>query len=342
MPGDVSPEMQAVIGNPFRANFWYVDPKTPEEWKKFVAYWAGVAIPPLAGIRDKLGVTMQETTIDGVHAYILQPKTLPAVNANRLLVHVHGGGYTNSPGEAATGEAALMAGYGGYKVISVDYRMPPDHPYPAALDDAMTVYRAALKMQKPANIAVFGLSTGGGLTLAMMLRAKAEGLPMPAAIGPGTPWSDLTETGDSYRTNQFVDNVLVAYHGWLEHAAALYAAGHDLKDPMLSPTVATCTASRRPILSTGTRTCSCPTQSGWIRSCVSRASRPSCWFTRASPTASSTPHRFRRKPRITTRRWRSSSTRISGGNLRGFRCYDDCVRRSSKSEGGSNPVLLKP
>jgi monoterpene epsilon-lactone hydrolase len=253
VPDDVSPEMQAVIAYPFRAAFWTVDPKTPEEWKQFVAKWAEVSIAPLAGIRDKLGVTLQETTIDGVHAYILQPKTLPAVNANRLLVHVHGGGYTNSPGEAATGEAALLAGYGGFKVISVDYRMPPDHPYPAALDDAMTVYRAALKMQKPQNIAVFGLSTGGGLTLAMMLRAKAEGLPMPGAIGPGTPWSDLTETGDSYQTNQFVDNVLVAYNGWLKRAAALYANGRDLKDPMLSPIYGDMHGFPPTILTTGTR-----------------------------------------------------------------------------------------
>jgi epsilon-lactone hydrolase len=253
VPDDISPAMQAVVGGPFRANFWWVDPKTPDEWKQYVAHWAEVTIAPLAGIREKLGVTMEETTIDGVHAYILQPKTVPAANANRLLVHVHGGGYTNSPGEAATGEAALLAGYGGFKVISVDYRMPPDHPYPAALDDAMTVYRAALKLQKPQNIAVFGLSTGGGLTLAMMLRIKAEGLPMPGAIAPGTPWADLTETGDSYRTNAFVDNVLVAYQGWLEHAAALYAGGHDLKDPMLSPIYGDMHGFPPTILTTGTR-----------------------------------------------------------------------------------------
>ena len=250
---DVSPDMQAVIARPFRADFWTIDPKTADEWKQFVARSAQLQIAPLAGMRERLGVTMQETTIDGVHVYVLQPKVIPAVNANRLLVHVHGGGYTNGPGEAGTGEAVLMAGYGGFKVISVDYRMPPDFPYPAALDDAMTVYRAALKMQKPQNIAVFGLSTGGGLTLAMTLRAKAEGLPMPGAIGPATPWSDLTETGDSYRTNQFVDNTLVAYNGWLEHAAALYAGGRDLKDPMLSPIYGDMHGFPPTILTTGTR-----------------------------------------------------------------------------------------
>jgi monoterpene epsilon-lactone hydrolase len=66
---------------------------------------------------------------------------IPAVNQNRLLVHVHGGGYVYNPGEAGTGEATLMAAYGGFRVISFDYRMPPDHPYPAAMDDAMAVWK---------------------------------------------------------------------------------------------------------------------------------------------------------------------------------------------------------
>jgi acetyl esterase/lipase len=121
---------------------------------------------------------------------LLSPKprapAIPDANRNRLLVHVHGGGYVYNPGEAGTGEAALMAAYGGFKVISFDYRMPPDAPYPAAMDDAMAVWKAALQMQEPRNMAIFGTSTGGGMTLAMILRAKQELLPLPAAIAPGT------------------------------------------------------------------------------------------------------------------------------------------------------------
>jgi acetyl esterase/lipase len=202
---------------------------------------------------EKLGVTYQPTTIAGVKAYIVAPKSLPEINRNRLLVHVHGGGYVFGPREAALPEALLMASFGGFKIISVDYRMPPDFPYPAAMDDAMAVWKEAVKMANPANMAIFGTSTGGGMTLAMVLRAKAEGLPLPAAIAPGTPWSDLTKTGDSYQTNEWVDNILVTWDGWLGRAAKLYAGNADLKDPYLSPIYGDFHGFPPTILTSGTR-----------------------------------------------------------------------------------------
>jgi monoterpene epsilon-lactone hydrolase len=82
---------------------------------------------------------------------------------------------------------------------------------------------------------VFGTSSGGGLTLAVVLRAKAEGLPPAAAIAPGTPWVDLTASGDSIQANAYVDNVLVANTGWAAAAAGLHAAGRYLRDPLISP-----------------------------------------------------------------------------------------------------------
>src|SRR5258707_5964337 len=99
----------------------------------------------------------------------------------------------------------------------------------------MAVWKGALKMAAPANMAIFGTSAGGALTLSMTLRAKQEGLPLPAAIAPGTPMSDLTGAGDSFATNHMVDNVLVGYGGRCDAMAKLYANGHDLKDPLLSP-----------------------------------------------------------------------------------------------------------
>ena len=188
-----------------------------------------------------------------MNAFIVTPDTIPEANRDRLLVHVHGGGYVFFPGESATREAILMAGYGKFKVISIDYRMPPDHPYPAAMDDAMAVWKEVVKTNDPKKMAIFGTSTGGGMTLAMVLRAKKEGLPLPAATAPGTPWSDMTKTGDTFFTNEMIDNILVSNDGWLGDAAKLYADGTDLKDPQLSPVYGDYAGFPPTILTSGTR-----------------------------------------------------------------------------------------
>ena len=146
-----------------------------------------------------------------------------------------------------------MAGFAGYKVISVDYRMPPDFPFPAALDDAVAVYRDLLKTTTPENIGIFGASAGGSLTLTTLLRAKMESLPMPGAIAPGTPTVDLTKTGDSLFTNAFVDNVLGTQDGFIRATALLYANGRDLKDPLLSPIYGDVHGFPPAILTSGTR-----------------------------------------------------------------------------------------
>ena len=224
VPATVSPATQAVIARPL-SPIWNEHPKSAEEWKVLIARLADGVVATLPELRQRLGVKVEPTVIGGVKAYVVTPESIPETNRNRLLVHVHGGGYVFFPGEAGTREAILMAGYSGMKVISVDYRMPPDFPYPAALDDAMAVWKEVVKTTNPKNIAIFGTSTGGGMTLAMVLRAEKEGLPLPAATAPGTPWSDMTKTGDTYFSNEMVDNVLVSNDGWLGDAAKLYANG---------------------------------------------------------------------------------------------------------------------
>jgi epsilon-lactone hydrolase len=252
-PGDeVSPEMEAMIGSPYPPHF-NADPKTPAEWKELIDRRAKLAIANLPAMKQKLGVKVEETKIAGVHCFIVTPNKIPPENRRRILLHVHGGGYVFGPGEAALPEAIMMAGFGGFKVISVDYRMPPDFPYPAAMDDAMAVWKDVVKRHDHRRIAIFGTSTGGAMTLAMVLRAKDEKLPLPGAIAPGTPWSDVDKVGDSYASNEWVDNVLVTWDGWLGRAAKLYANGTSLKNPYISPIYGDFKGFPPTILTTGTR-----------------------------------------------------------------------------------------
>jgi epsilon-lactone hydrolase len=252
VPDTVSPQMQKLIAAPLSPT-WNVIPKTAEEWKAQVAAGAAATMRAIPALLEKLGVKIEPVTIGGVKAYMVTPRSLPPENVNRLLVHVHGGCYVSGPGESGTTEAILMAGFGHFKIISVDYRMPPDHPYPAALDDAMAVWKAAVKMADPKKMAIFGSSAGGALTLSMVLRAKQDHLPLPAAIAPGTPMADLTNSGDTFRTNAMLDNVLVAPDASCDKRAALYTNGHDLKDPMLSPLYGDMHGFPPAILTTGTR-----------------------------------------------------------------------------------------
>ena len=109
----------------------------------------------------------------------MTPDDVPPENRNRLLIHIHGGCYVLFPGEAGATEAITMAGLEHFKVISVDYRMPPEAYFPAAIDDVLTVYKAAQRTTDPRNIGIFGTSAGGALTLEVILRAKEKGVALP-------------------------------------------------------------------------------------------------------------------------------------------------------------------
>ena len=134
---------------------------------------------------------------------------------------------------------------------SVDYRMPPDYPYPAALDDVLAAYSGLLDVRAPEQIVVGGGSAGGNLAAALVLRARDEGLPLPGALILLTPEVDLTESGDSFQTNLGIDNVLTES---LADSIALYAGDHDLRHPYLSPLFGDLTAPFPPtLLQAGTR-----------------------------------------------------------------------------------------
>ncbi len=249
---DISPEMQKFIAKPLNPG-WNFHPKTGEEWRAMANQIADGVVPGLPAMQERMHVKVEPAVIDGVKVFVITPDEIPPENKDKLLVHTHGGCYVYFPGPSGTTEAIMMAGFGHYKVLSVDYRMPPDAFFPAALDDAMTVYKSAIKTVGPKNVGIFGTSAGGALVLEMVVKAKQDGLPMPGAIAPGTPMSDVTKTGDSFYTNEFVDNVLVSPSGFCDDAAGFYAHGHDMKDPLLSPVYADMAGFPPTILTTGTR-----------------------------------------------------------------------------------------
>lgn len=254
VPGDVSPQLQKNISMPLDP-LMYLEPKTIQEWRELVAKGEGVVTKELMSSANKLfSVDVKPEVVAGVKTHIVQPKTIPEKNKDRLLLYVHGGGYILNGGEGSVPEAMAMAHYAQMKVISIDYRMLPDHPFPAGLDDVITVYKEVLKQYKPENLGMFGTSAGSGLTAAAMLKLNELNLPQPAVVGLGTPFIDVTDTGDSYHTNQDIDNFLVTYNGLLKKIAQLYSGANDMKNPLISPIYGDFTKGFPPtILTSGTR-----------------------------------------------------------------------------------------
>jgi acetyl esterase/lipase len=201
-------------------------------------------------IRSDLPVVSAETDIDGVRTYIVRAPEVPDDASTPIYLDIHGGALISGGGEACRSMASGGALASGMIHWAVDYRMPPLHPYPAPLDDCMTVYRRLLTERDPADIVVGGGSAGGNLAAALIARAKDEGLPMPAGLVLMTPEVDLTESGDSFATNLGLDNIL---SGSLMPANLLYANGHDLAHPYLSPLFADVSGFPPTFVQAGTR-----------------------------------------------------------------------------------------
>jgi acetyl esterase/lipase len=201
-------------------------------WRAMIAA-TNAAFEPMADALLRTTPAAVETrAIGGVTVHVGTPDTLSAAGRRRAILALHGGGLILLGGKYAMALAATTAAQSDCLAFSVDYRMPPDHPYPAALDDAVAVYRELLKTYAPGNIAISGASAGGNLAAAATLKLRDLGLPLPAAVVLATPELDLTESGDTFQTNRHLDAVLKR---GLPAANALYAAGHDLADPYLSP-----------------------------------------------------------------------------------------------------------
>jgi epsilon-lactone hydrolase len=227
-------------------------PKTASEWGAVAATLAKQGAARAPQLMRRFDVRVERVEIAGVPIFEVVPNRA-APGDRRRLMHIHGGCYVLNPGEAGLAEAILMAGFGRYSVLSVDYRMPPAAYFPAAHDDVVAVWIHLASQRDPRAMGVFGTSAGGALTLALAQRAKSEGLPLPAALAVGTPMADATKTGDTFYTHEGLDNVLLSRDGFCDAATRLYADGHDLADPRLSPIYGAFEGLPPTILTSGTR-----------------------------------------------------------------------------------------
>lgn len=203
------------------------------------------AIKGHAGSPDATSTTIAV----GVATVHLATPTAP-FDSHHAVIDLHGGALVFGGGEACRVSACRQAGQHSALCYGVDYRMPPEHPYPAALDDCIATYQYVLERHAPDNVAICGRSAGGNLGAAMLLRVRDEGLPMPASLVLLSPQIDLTESGDSFRTNAMLDAVLPRS---LMSNNLLYAGGADLTDPYLSPLFGDVRGFPRTFLQSGTR-----------------------------------------------------------------------------------------
>ncbi len=159
----------------------------------------------------------------------MTPVKVAPEHANHLFVFIHGGAFTFGHGLAGTYEAIGIAAKLGMPVLSIDYRMAPDHPAPAAMDDIVAVWRALLAERPARTMALGGTSAGGNLTLVGTLRLKDLGLELPGALFVGTPAADLAKRGDSRFINEGVDQHLVTWDAEPAKAIALYVKRQKLR-----------------------------------------------------------------------------------------------------------------
>jgi acetyl esterase/lipase len=185
--------------------------------------------------------------LEGFEVYVARPAA-PTLEAAYLFMH--GGAFVCGGGLWAKALAALNSGRLGCTVFSVDYRMPPEYPFPAAPDDCLSAYEALLQEYPPGQIVIGGVSAGGNLAAVTALRIRDAGLPAPAGIVLLTPEVDLTESGDTFRTNELIDVVLKR---GVAECNAVYANGRDLSDPYLSPLLGDLTRFPPTLVQAGTR-----------------------------------------------------------------------------------------
>jgi len=206
--------------------------------------------PAGEALRRSLGVQLRDEEIAGLRVQCVLPLR---PRDDQSVLYFFGGGFVEGSPAEDLAITARLAAILGRRVYVPYYRLAPEHPAPAAVDDGYAVYQALSQRAEARSLAVAGESAGGGLALAMLLRASAAGLAMPKAVALMSPWADLSRTGDTLTTLAAADPAL-DYALNLEPAARAYAGGHDLRSATVSPLYADFPAGFPPtLIGTGTR-----------------------------------------------------------------------------------------
>jgi epsilon-lactone hydrolase len=227
VPGTVSPEAQRAISRqiPSIAGTGGL----PERRKATDAF----RIARSAEARRLFPVDVEEKTIGGVRCDVISPLAVPENKRDRVLINVHGGGFVSDSGSLV--EGIPIANLTATTVVSIYYRLAPEHPFPAAVDDTVAVYKELLRKYRPERVGLFGTSAGAILTAEVAAELKRTGLPLPGALGIFSGTGDLSQAGDSEALY-----TIFGFGGALEppskkHEADSYVAQTDPRNPVLSP-----------------------------------------------------------------------------------------------------------
>ena len=219
-----------------------------DAWREAIAGSEAMWEPVAASVLGATSSTVETKAIAGVTCHVATPAG--GAGEGPLYLFIHGGAFVFGAGLYAKLQAVVQADHLGLTTVSVDYRTPPDHPFPAAPEDCFAVYKALIETHAAGRIIIGGSSAGGNLAAATVLMIRDRGLPMPAGVVLLTPEVDLTEAGDSFQTNAELD---VTLKGSLHNCNALYAAGHDLTDAYISPLFGDLAGFPPTLVQTGTR-----------------------------------------------------------------------------------------
>jgi monoterpene epsilon-lactone hydrolase len=158
----------------------------------------------------------------------------PAADTSRVVMFLHGGGYVSGSLDSHRHMVAQLGREAHARTLALDYRLAPEYPFPAALEDTLSVYRFLLAQGiPPQRIALCGESAGGGLALAAMISLREAGEPLPACAWLSSPWTDLAQSGETMKTKDEIDPLV--HKPYLDELAAVYLHGADVRNPLVSP-----------------------------------------------------------------------------------------------------------